>query len=315
MVSMNDTGLTEVAYLPIREVARRTGVQPVTLRAWERRYGLLTPVRTSKGHRLYSDEEVGRIETILTFLARGVSIGQVRALLERGDGIVLRAEESIETGSSWRELLDETCELLREVAEPQLRRRLDQWITGFSPQLLLECWLKPLRERLDRSPLPDRTLVLSLFWQLLHEQLIVANDIARKNLCKDNKPDKCRIFLLGPPGEEQKVFTLMFGNVLLANGIDAFVFNGQVGMGNLAAIMQKLQVDGVLCYSYRALPKHFVTRDLSTLASGLRVPLWLAGDYVEIQITELDGIMRLPFCSILPGATASIIAQLREQLK
>ena len=37
---------------PIREVARLTGVNPVTLRAWERRYGLIQPTRTESGHRL-----------------------------------------------------------------------------------------------------------------------------------------------------------------------------------------------------------------------------------------------------------------------
>lgn len=35
--------------LPIREVTRLTGVHPVTLRAWERRYGLVVPQRTGKG--------------------------------------------------------------------------------------------------------------------------------------------------------------------------------------------------------------------------------------------------------------------------
>lgn len=44
--------------LPIREVARLTGVNPVTLRAWERRYGLVVPQRTGKGHRLYSEDQV-----------------------------------------------------------------------------------------------------------------------------------------------------------------------------------------------------------------------------------------------------------------
>ena len=38
---------------PIREVARITGVNAVTLRAWERRYGLIVPHRTAKGHRLF----------------------------------------------------------------------------------------------------------------------------------------------------------------------------------------------------------------------------------------------------------------------
>lgn len=42
-------------WLPIREVSRITGVNAVTLRAWERRYGLIVPHRTAKGHRLFFD--------------------------------------------------------------------------------------------------------------------------------------------------------------------------------------------------------------------------------------------------------------------
>src|SRR3546814_4637558 len=47
-------------WLPIREVTRQTGVNAVTLRAWERRYGLIVPQRTAKGHRLFSNEQIGR---------------------------------------------------------------------------------------------------------------------------------------------------------------------------------------------------------------------------------------------------------------
>ena len=46
---------------PIREVARLTGVNPVTLRAWERRYGLIVPMRTESGHRLYSLTDIERV--------------------------------------------------------------------------------------------------------------------------------------------------------------------------------------------------------------------------------------------------------------
>jgi hypothetical protein len=35
---------------PMRTVSVITGVNPVTLRAWERRYGLIKPARTAKGH-------------------------------------------------------------------------------------------------------------------------------------------------------------------------------------------------------------------------------------------------------------------------
>ncbi|HCN46378.1 MAG TPA: helix-turn-helix-type transcriptional regulator, partial [Pseudomonas sp.] len=70
------------ALLPIREIARLTGVNPVTLRAWERRYGLVVPQRTSKGHRLYSSDQVQRIQAIVAWLNRGVAVSQVLPLLD-----------------------------------------------------------------------------------------------------------------------------------------------------------------------------------------------------------------------------------------
>src|SRR5690606_39868553 len=69
---------------PIREVVRLTGVNPVTLRAWERRYGLIQPLRTEGGHRLYSQADVEAIRSIITWTERGVAVSKGAQLLERG---------------------------------------------------------------------------------------------------------------------------------------------------------------------------------------------------------------------------------------
>ena len=66
----------------IREVSEMTGIKPVTLRAWQRRYGLIQPQRTETGHRLYNEENLERIREIQSWLAKGVSIGKVKALLD-----------------------------------------------------------------------------------------------------------------------------------------------------------------------------------------------------------------------------------------
>jgi DNA-binding transcriptional MerR regulator len=71
---------------PIRHVCAETGINPVTLRAWERRYGLIRPVRTPKGHRLYSALDIERIRRILAFLEEGVAVSQVGRVLERDPG-------------------------------------------------------------------------------------------------------------------------------------------------------------------------------------------------------------------------------------
>ena len=45
----------------VRLVALRTGLTPHVLRAWENRYGLLQPVRSPGGFRLYSEADEWRI--------------------------------------------------------------------------------------------------------------------------------------------------------------------------------------------------------------------------------------------------------------
>ncbi len=63
----------EPGVLRIGEVSRRTGVAVPTLRAWERRYGLLDPDRTEGGHRLYREDDVTRVQAMSALLADGWS--------------------------------------------------------------------------------------------------------------------------------------------------------------------------------------------------------------------------------------------------
>ena len=82
-LSLEDRAARQVNLVPIRDVARLTGVNPVTLRAWERRYGLIQPTRTESGHRLYSESDIRAIRSILGWIARGVPVGKVGQILAR----------------------------------------------------------------------------------------------------------------------------------------------------------------------------------------------------------------------------------------
>jgi DNA-binding transcriptional MerR regulator len=66
----------------IGELSRRVGVSADRLRAWERRYGLLRPVRTSGGFRLYSGADERRVRAMQDHLAAGLSAAEAaRAVL------------------------------------------------------------------------------------------------------------------------------------------------------------------------------------------------------------------------------------------
>lgn len=60
----------------IKRVAHLTGINPATLRAWERRYQLLTPRRSPAGYRLYTDEDVAILARIKRLIDEGLSIGE-----------------------------------------------------------------------------------------------------------------------------------------------------------------------------------------------------------------------------------------------
>jgi DNA-binding transcriptional MerR regulator len=60
----------------IGELSRVTGVSQDLLRAWERRYGLLSPARSPGGFRLYSDADEQQIRAMLRQLATGLSAAQ-----------------------------------------------------------------------------------------------------------------------------------------------------------------------------------------------------------------------------------------------
>src|SRR5690242_21657582 len=70
--------------LRIGELSRRVGVTPEVLRAWERRYGILSPTRTDGGFRLYGEDDERRIRRMLQHLQQGLSAAEA-ARLARAD--------------------------------------------------------------------------------------------------------------------------------------------------------------------------------------------------------------------------------------
>jgi len=64
---------------PIGYVSRRTGLSPHVIRAWERRYGVIRPQRSSGNRRLYSREDIDH----LTQLQQAVKLGHTISSLAR----------------------------------------------------------------------------------------------------------------------------------------------------------------------------------------------------------------------------------------
>ncbi|UCZ54742.1 cobalamin-dependent protein [Bacillus shivajii] len=66
----------------IKAVTNMLGIQAGTLRAWERRYRIIEPIRNQAGHRLYTDKHVSILKWLIKKVNQGFTIGQAVDLLE-----------------------------------------------------------------------------------------------------------------------------------------------------------------------------------------------------------------------------------------
>ncbi|WP_033135937.1 MerR family transcriptional regulator [Aeromonas finlandensis] len=132
--------LADEGIYPIREVSRLTGVNAVTLRAWQRRYGLVQPARTEKGHRLYSEQDIRQIGEILSWLERGVSIGQVKGLLSE--------PHAQPVSDHWLQTLEQFSQALLAFNQRKAEAELNDLLASYPFELVRSRVLQPLVERL-----------------------------------------------------------------------------------------------------------------------------------------------------------------------
>ena len=124
----------------IGEFARLCGITATTLRAWQRRYGLLKPQRTDGGHRLYSEEDVQQALKILDWVKKGVPIGQVKPLLAR---------PTARRTNNWQTLQEALLQRLKEGKIEALRQLLYNAGRDYPrPELVTEV-LRPLRSQVS----------------------------------------------------------------------------------------------------------------------------------------------------------------------
>ncbi|WP_417614762.1 MerR family transcriptional regulator [Oceanisphaera sp.] len=154
---------------PIREVAKLTGINPVTLRAWQRRYGLLKPARTEKGHRLYCEDDITQIRHILHWLEQGVSIGQVKGLLAEPEAVV--------TGSNWEQAQTRLMNSALALNLGRLEADLLELTSLYPAELVLRHVIEPWLLALAQLHRPDAQLIeqsaRALLMRVLHQLLTI----------------------------------------------------------------------------------------------------------------------------------------------
>lgn len=149
------------ALYPIREVARLTGVNPITLRAWERRYNLIEPVRTESGHRLYTQEHIDFLHETLRLMEEGIPISRIQAVISEASPRQTHASAVTPSSDKSHALLEKIVQAAGQLQVQALERLLDRVFADYS--------LNPLRILLAEVDAhlqqQDNSAVSLVFWR------------------------------------------------------------------------------------------------------------------------------------------------------
>jgi DNA-binding transcriptional MerR regulator len=261
-------------WLPIREVARQTGVNAITLRAWERRYGLVVPQRTPKGHRLYSAEHVQRILTILTWLNRGVAVSQVKPLLDTPQAF----SESVE--NDWQRLRQTLLTAVTQLSERSLDDSVNQAMALYPPRTLCEQLLMPLLAELEQRWQGQFGAQMErvFFYSWLRSKF--GARIYHNNRQLNAAP----LLLINHSDLPLEPHLWLCAWLISSADCPVQVLDWPLPAGELALAVEHLQARGVLLYSSKAMN----LAQLPKLLNGVSCPKMLVGPTVCIHHAELS---------------------------
>jgi len=270
---------TPEALLRIGELSRRVGVSDHLLRAWENRYGVLQPVRTGGGFRLYSAADESRIRRMQAYLADGLSAaeaaravldgdpdpaGPPRGVLAAGLGQALDSFDEPAAQAALDRLLAElsAAAVLRDVVLPYFAALGERWRAGTASVAL---------EHFATNLVRGRLAGLARGWGSGHGP---------------------RALLACPPGELHDLALMMFGVILHGNGWRISYLGSDTPVGELDRVAEVSGPELVVLAAAR--PETLAPPQAGLASLARRVPLALAGAGATAQIAAMVGATLLP---------------------
>lgn len=269
--------------LPIRTVADLTGVNPVTLRAWERRYNLITPQRTPKGHRLYTEEDVELIRHVLDLLDQGISISQVKPLLEQTPGMEKTAAVA-ETGEVWRDYQQKMLQAVEKFDEHALDATYNDALSLYPVDVVIQRLISPLLRKFgERWKDHDAGIAEEHFFSVY-----LRNKLGTRIHHMNQRSNGPLLLLACLPGEFHEIGLLLFALATVNFGYRVLVLGSNTPLEQLPMVMRQRTCAGIVLSGSSRPSKGILERDLAALVDNSPVPVFVGGKIAAKQQEKIE---------------------------
>jgi DNA-binding transcriptional MerR regulator len=267
--------------LRIGELARRAGIPPATLRAWERRYGIVTPTRTEAGYRLYGERDEQRIKQMVELITRGIAPAEAASRVLADD----RAADSDADGQALRQAVDSEAlrarllEQLIDYDEAAAHATIDRAIAAYGVEALLTELILPVVRRMGE------------LW--VDQEVTIGQEHFASHLIRGRVMPLARgwgsgdgplALLACPAGEEHDLALAAFGLLLRERGWRVAFLGADTPWGTLGEAAERLGPEIVVL----AITDPATAAGLDTELS-VGVPVAIAGSAADPALAERLG--------------------------
>jgi DNA-binding transcriptional MerR regulator/methylmalonyl-CoA mutase cobalamin-binding subunit len=256
---------------PIRTVSEITGVNAITLRAWERRYGLLEPVRKASGHRLYSQAHIDLITRVVSLLDRGMRIGDVKAHLGAAEASLTTDGQHV--GSRWRRLMDRMVAAIVQFDEDALESTYNEALAVYPINVVTEQLLTPLLRELGRRWEGGEGSVAEEHFFGCY----LRNKLGARFHHRAKPADGPTLLLACLPGDRHETGLLLFALAANDAGFRTILLGADLPLSELPAAARKTGADGVVLSGLVASDPGEFDCDIGAIVKRIDCPVFVGG--------------------------------------
>lgn len=278
---------------PIRILSEKTTVGTSTLRAWERRYGLLTPERTPKGHRLYSESDVKRVHKILVLLEDGHSLPVIADMLAANknyESNEVTSQEKVISGESisvWTSFVETTLVATSDFNIERMDAIYNEATSLYPIDLVITNLIEPVLNNLGTGWIehPERGIAEEHFYTSW-----LKNRIGARFQHSYSHAKGARIVCACLPGSFHEVGLMLFALSALSRGYRVLYFGADLPLNQLSYITQRSAAKAVVLGAHMQL-NNDINTELLTHISNIDIPVFIGGydENIDISAVQTSG--------------------------
>lgn len=298
----NLSSVAKEGLYPIRTVSETTGVNAITLRAWERRYNLFKPARTPKGHRLYSQKDIWRIQQVLQLLEQGISIGQVAKTLQSrktqdtvsppssSKHVLLKSEQyEAPSDDQWQKYYEQVLVHINTFEIVPLEQLHQEIFSLYPLELISRHLIHPLMQQLrhQAEQLPSLSAAYHFYQQFMRQRL--SGLFLRSTINNHHQ----KILLMGYGESQTEVDLMLFGLPLLTHGYQVVSLGCGMSFDALPMLLSSAKSHALILYAVPNQPNDTISYidtilSIKTVTDNLQLPIFIVGNYTKQQTERLN---------------------------